>query len=253
MLAGYPSSLYLLAIANKFYRKRVRPRAIYTASETLLAHQRDVIEQSFACKVYVWYGNSEMCGNIVECEKGRYHLKMEHSYIELLDGDNNPATEGMDARMVCTGFGNLAFPLIRYDIGDVTVISKSKRCTCGRGGMIVEGIQGRVEDYIIAGDGRMIGRLDHLFKDAVHVKMAQVVQDRVGEVVILIVRDNYFDEGDERQILAEAYTRLGPQTKVSIQYVDEINRSANGKCRFVVSNIGQKQFIGQSMVGSGEI
>jgi len=58
---GYPSSLYVLAqyMIGKD-AKRVRPRAVFTASEMLLEFQRAAIEQAFGTKVFNWYGNSEM-------------------------------------------------------------------------------------------------------------------------------------------------------------------------------------------------
>src|SRR5262245_49620029 len=74
LLAGYPSSLYLLALANHRLGQRVHARAVYVSSETLFDFQRRAIEASFGCKVFVYYGNTEMCGNIVECERGKYHL-----------------------------------------------------------------------------------------------------------------------------------------------------------------------------------
>jgi phenylacetate-CoA ligase len=80
---GYPSSVYLIAQAFKTYgRKLSSLKAIFTASESLYDFQRKVIEDSFQVKVYNWYGNTEMCANIVECDKGKMHLKLEHSLLK---------------------------------------------------------------------------------------------------------------------------------------------------------------------------
>lgn len=240
LIVGYPSSVYLLAIANERYGQRVRPRAVYTASETLFDFQRATIEESFGCKVFMWYGNSEMCANIVECERGKYHLKLEHSYVEVLNGRNQVVSEGEEGRLVCTGFGNYAFPLIRYSVGDVVVLSKQETCECGRGGRLVDRIEGRTEDYIVTPDGRVVGRLDHLFKDVTHVRLAQIEQNEVDEIVIRIVKDVKYNSEDEHDIVKQTRLRLGSNMRVRFEYVDEIGRTSSGKYRFIISNIQNK-------------
>jgi len=237
LLAGYPSSLYLLALANQHLGRRVRPRAIYTASETLFDSQRRAIEESFGCKVFMWYGNTEMCANIVECEQGIYHLKLEHSYVELLGSDSRPVPTGSEGRLVCTGFGNYALPLIRYDVGDVATESDQSNCECGRGGIIIKRVVGRIEDYVVTPDGRIVGRLDHLFKDAVRVKLAQIIQNTRDEVTLRIVKRLDYNSADETEILREARVRLGSSINIRFEYVEEIERTQNGKFRFIISNL----------------
>jgi phenylacetate-CoA ligase len=245
-LSGYPSSIYLLALANQHCGQRVHPRVIYTASETLFDFQRYTIEKSFGCKVFMWYGNSEMCANIVECEKGKYHLKLEHSYVELLDTHHQPVSLGEEGRMICTGFGNYALPLIRYSIEDIVILAK-ETCACGRGGTIIERVVGRTEDYILTPDGRFVGRLDHLFKDSVHVKLAQIVQNAVDAIIIRIVKDPAYSKRDEQDILNQACLRLGSDIQIHFEYVDEIPRTKNGKVRFIISNVQKKAMWEQSV------
>lgn len=244
LLKGYPSSLYILAIANKKFGFNINPRAIYIASETLLDFQRKTIEESFGTKVYSWYGTAEMTGNIVECEQGNNHLKLEHSYIEILDKDNQPSQPGEAGRLVCTAFGNYAFPLIRYDIGDIVEISTKKCCECGRGGQLIDKVIGRVEDYILTPDGRFVGRLDHIFKDNSNVKNAQIIQNKIDEIIIRIVMENNYSQIDEKNILKNAQIRLGSEINIKFEYVDEINFSFGEKYKFIVSSINKKQLYG---------
>jgi phenylacetate-CoA ligase len=241
MLTGYPSSLYLLAVAYQRHGKgTLRLKGAYTTSETLFESQRRTIESVFRCRVFDWYGNSEMCGNIVECEYGERHAKYEHSCLEIVDQSGNPVPPGGTGRLLCTGFGNFAFPLIRYDVGDVVTISESQISKCGRSGLLIDRILGRVEDYVITAKGRMVGRLDHLFKDSKHVIEAQVVQTTPGEVILRIVRTPEFGPKDEKAIREEAALRLGSDTAIVFQYVESIQRGNNGKFQFVVSRIAVK-------------
>jgi phenylacetate-CoA ligase len=244
MLSGYPSSVYMLAKAYLTYGSgRLKLKAVYTTSETLLDFQRAIIIAAFGCRVFDWYGNSEMCANIVECEHSEYHLKLEHSFVEVLDNENRPVGPGGTGQLVCTGFGNFAFPLIRYEIGDVVTLSTSQVSKCGRGGVLIERVLGRMEDYIVGGDGRLVGRLDHLFKESTNVAEAQIVQHEPGTVVLRIVKNDSYGLRDERALREEAALRLGSETNVSIEYVTTIPRTSNGKFRFIESSLDQKEFL----------
>jgi phenylacetate-CoA ligase len=151
MISGYPSSLYPLALAfQKYAVAGLSVRAIYSTSETLFNSQRQVLEEAFGCKVFNAYGNSEMCGNIFECEAGELHLRSEHSHIEILREDGVQCGPGETGRLVCTNFSNRAFPLIRYDIGDIVIVSKDQTSKCGRGGVLIDNIVGRLEDCVVS-------------------------------------------------------------------------------------------------------
>ncbi|MEI6085888.1 MAG: phenylacetate--CoA ligase family protein, partial [Verrucomicrobiota bacterium] len=98
---------------------------------------------------------------------------------------------------------------------------------------LIERIEGRVEDYVRTPAGRLIGRLDHLFKDAQHVREAQIVQRQLDEIIVRVVKAGNFDEAPVR---AEARQRLGDM-KVRFEYVEKIERTKAGKFRFVISEL----------------
>lgn len=223
---GYPSSLFLLAQQQL----AVRPKAVFTASETLLDFQRVAIERAFGAKVFNWYGQTEMTVNIVECAAGKLHYRTDYGLLEVL----------ADGTMVATGLGNRAMPLIRYRTGDrVTLAPADATCPCGCAFPLVERIEGRCEDYIRTPDGRAIGRLDHIFKDCRHVREAQIVQRQIEEVILRVVRADGFAPADEQAILTAARQRLGPSVCVRVEYVERIERTAAGKFPFVVSELAR--------------
>lgn len=241
LIGGYPSSIYLLALANRHLGYRVYPHAVYTSSETLFDHQRKVIEESFGCKVFTYYGNAERCAFIAQCEYGSYHLRSEHSYVEFLDDNDRPVPGGSEGRMICTAFGNYAMPLIRYDIGDVAVLSKKRTCECGRSGPFVDRIVGRSDDYIVTPDGRFVGRLGYLFHEATKVTMAQIIQDKIERITIRVVREPGYTAEDEQRILNEARKRLGNEIAIDFDYVSDIPRTKNGKFCLIISNLKTKK------------
>ena len=175
MIHGYPSSIYLIAhylVENNI--SDIRPKAVFTASETLLDFQRKIIEEAFGCKVFSWYGNTEMVAHATECELGGMHVQLLHSVMEITDEKGNPVGEGVEGIMIGTGLDNWAMPLIRYKVGDVAVPAL-RRCSCGRGYPLVEKIVGRVEDYVVTPEGRYVGRLDHV------LSLLQRYQERLME------------------------------------------------------------------------
>lgn len=225
-LHGYPSSLYFLAHGEV----RVRPKAVFTASETLLTFQRRAIERAFGAKAFNWYGNTEFTCNIVECAAGNLHYRTDYGALELL----------ADGTMIVTGLHNRAMPLIRYKVGD-RATAKAGTCACGCGFPLIENIEGRVEDYVRTPDGRFVGRLDHLFKDTHHVREAQVMQTQLDELVLRIVRADGFNADDENIVRQEARLRLGDRMRLRFEFVDRIERTAAGKFRFIVSQLPREE------------
>jgi phenylacetate-CoA ligase len=243
-ICGYPSSIYLLALAYKKYsRKKLNLKSIFTSSETLLKYQRRTIENNFETKVFNWYGNAEMCANIVECEKGELHLKQEHSYVEILNDQNKSAQFEEPGRLICTAFGNKLFGLIRYDIGDHVSVSKNQNSKCGRSGLLIEHIEGRSENYIVTPDGKFIGRLDHVFKDSENVLEAQLEQTKAEELIVRIVKNNHYNLNDERNILDELRNRTGKEINIIFEYAQSIPRGPNNKFNFIISKFDKKDLI----------
>ena len=95
-------------------------------------------------------------------------------------------------------------------------------------------IDGRREDFVITRSGAMIGRLDHVFKDMVHIREAQIRQELPGQMTVCIVRGPGYTDADERQLRSETYKRTGDEVAFTIQYVDELPRTPSGKVDLTV-------------------
>ncbi len=247
LIHAYPSSIYLIAryILENDIKMEFAPAMIQTASETTLDFQREVIEKAFNARVFIWYGNTEYCGHITECPEGKLHVQPYHSFVRFVNDQGTDVQPGEEGYIVGTNFTNTAFPLINYNTKDVARVSVDQTCSCGRGGIIVDYISGRIEDYIITPEGRMVGRLDHLFKHAEFVRNAQLEQDRTDRLIIRIEKEDGYNSKIEREIAKEAVKRLGDKMNIEFDYVNEIPKNKNGKFKFIVQRLDVNKFGGK--------
>ncbi len=236
---GYPSSLYLMARALLDAGRPLptgRLVAVFTSSESLLAFQRDTIEEAFGAPVADRYGVSEFCVSMTQCRERRLHVDMEFGIVELEVQERTEEWERGD--LIVTGFANRATPLIRYRIGDVGTRSL-RPCPCGRPGEVFLDVDGRIEDYVMTPDGRLVGRLDHIFKEQLDVAEAQVLQETKEALEVRVVRRASYGDASERALLGEFRSRLGDDIGIRLTYVDAIPREPNGKFRAVKSKAGR--------------
>jgi phenylacetate-CoA ligase len=226
---GYPSLLSL--IGNHIIERNIdfghRVRWITTGAENLMPHQVAILSRAFGVRPCQHYGMAEAVGNASECEMGSLHVDEDFAAVEFV-GQSDPR------RLVGTNFTNRATPLVRYDTQDLATVAFD-RCSCGREGRTITKIDGRQEDFIVLRNGSRVGRLDHIFKDLVRIREAQIVQNSPGEVLIRIVRGPEFGDRDEMSLRREVAQRLGSDTEVRIEYCAVLERTKTGKLRFVIS------------------
>ncbi len=236
---GYPSSIHLVARAMLEAGRPIEPgriTAVFTSSESLLAFQRETIEKAFGAPVRDRYGVSEFGVSMTECPAGRLHVDMEFCVVEVEVAEQTDEYE--TGPLLITGLAHDATPLFRYRIGDVGTRSQLP-CPCGRPGDVFLEVDGRVEDYVLTPDGRLVGRLDHVFKEQLEVAEAQILQQTKDAIDVLIVpRANYTDLS-QRRLLREIRSRLGDEIAIHIRSVTSIPREPNGKFRAVKSRVGR--------------
>jgi phenylacetate-CoA ligase len=117
---------------------------------------------------------------------------------------------------------------------------RSKRpCPCGRPGDVFLDIDGRVEDYVMTPDDRLIGRMDHVFKSQFDVAEAQILQETKQAITVLLVPRPSYSQASQKSLLSELRARLGDTIRIDVRLVDGIPREPNGKLRAVKSAVGR--------------
>jgi phenylacetate-CoA ligase len=212
-----------------------RLQAVFASSESLLAYQRETIESAFGTSVWDRYGSSEFAVSMTACSEKNLHVDMEFCIVEVEPQEETD--EYVRGSLIVTGLANDVTPFLRYRIGDTGTRLKGS-CPCGRPGDVFLDVDGRNEDFVMTPDGRLVGRLDHIFKAQLHVVEAQILQEAEDSIEVLFVPDDDFDAKREKDLLHEIRTRLGQEIRVRLTPVEWIPREPNGKFRAVKSRIG---------------
>ena len=233
-LNGYAQSIYDLARIFEQHGYQFPLKAVSTTAEPLFDEYRPLIRQVFQCEAFNQYGCGEVQSAAFECDRHQgLHVTNERCIIEVL-----PSKE-----IVVTDLDNLAFPILRYKMGDLATVS-STPCDCGRIGTVLRRVEGRVGDFIVGLNGTRLHPefFTHLLNetgvsDRRRLRQYQVRQEDSESVRWLVVAER-FEDDDVRVLSAKLIEYLGPMN-VEIVNVEAIPPAASGKFQYVVSKVNR--------------
>ena len=158
LIIGYVS-LILLFLNILEQLKFVFPKSIVyieLLGEYVFDFQRSYIEKVTGLKVVNSYGMTEVYGLAIECSQGNMHCLDDNAYIEILDKDGKKCKEGQVGEIVVTVYDSYVMPFIRYRTGDYGIMHPEMACKCGKKSRMLEIKAGRIYDYILCKDSRII-------------------------------------------------------------------------------------------------
>lgn len=226
---SYPSTLFeIIKLAESQQLKfTFSPKCVLTSSETLTDECRSAIEKAFNTTVIDHYGCTEMAINALSIG-GNYFASPLYSVIELEHQFDETYS------VITTGLLNFGMPLLRYKIGDM--VEKANPSS----NYLFSKIEGRLDDVIVTPEGRKVGRMDPAFKGIEGVASAQIVQEKIDLIRVLVVLDTKAEKKFNPSLLIEnIQTRTSRNIDVQIQQVPEITRGANGKFKSVISKLNK--------------
>ncbi|MDO5969476.1 phenylacetate--CoA ligase family protein [Flavivirga aquimarina] len=125
-------------------------KACVVTSEMLFEDDRQLMEKQFGVPIINEYGASELDLIAFENTKGEWIINSETLFVEILDENNKVLPYGEAGRLVITSLYNKAQPFIRYDIGDIGMLSKKSTPKKP----ILEKLIGRTNDMAILPSGK---------------------------------------------------------------------------------------------------
>lgn len=229
-IVTYPSTAYWLScLLEKHNLKLYNIKSIHGASEQCLDIWGKKIKDIFGFDLKMHYGQVEKVSFLYQSSISNfYHESLTYSYTEY-DDDNI---------IVGTSFMNRVMPLIRYKTNDVVTLLKTQDKSLSSP-IMVEKIDGRVDDMIISENGTKIPSVNFytVMSRCDEVKMFQLHQQIDKSLILKLVVSNKFNDKIKDNILLEIKKRVG-DLSLQFKIVDEIIRDNNtGKFRCVITDI----------------
>ncbi len=238
-LIAYPSTLETAVdFWSKHFTNDSCIQTIISTSETLTDAVKEKLRAFFGQNVgvYARYSNTE--NGILGQEtgvSGEYHLNWASYYFEILKLDSDtPAEDGELGRIVVTDLYNKAFPMIRYDTGDVARMQRNGNDVLP----VFTELYGRRMDLIYDTKGEVVSpfllcrtmRLSH------GIEQWQFIQETETTYTLRITANTDERPSCEAEIMSFQKT-LGPDAKIQIEYVEHIPVMNSLKRKLIVSNL----------------
>ena len=239
LLQAYPSTAYDLALLLEQRKTSLKIPYVFTASEPLYPHQRQLIEARLGARVMDYYGMAERVAYAAECEHGNLHVATDYSYVETVDDDGMP-TKG-DGYIVGTTFHNTVMPLVRYRVSDRTHW-RTETCPCGRTYPLIEPVTGKFEDTLFGAHGQRISPsvVTFIFKSLHGIQRSQVAQVGAGEWEIRVVPAAGYDQSQRKRLVENVRELVDPDISVTIREVEDIARTSAHKYRWIVNEYSRR-------------
>jgi len=241
IFVAYSNSMYLVAqyISTNNIKDYHRPKSIICTAEYLEETSRQFIEKIFGCAVYDRYGCRETSVIASECScHSGLHVNSDAIFVEILK-DGKPVKPGQAGEIVITDLLNLGMPLIRYKIRDVASFVDGN-CKCGRGLPLIKMVGGRVTDFIVTPEGKIISGASltiFLVANTPGVKKVQIIQPDKMNLVINIVKNQLYTDETIQYLISTAKEFVGAGIKIVVEIREDIPLAASGKNVFCRSNV----------------
>jgi len=235
---GYTSPIVQFA---KFLRKKdvvLKDRcpslnACVVTSEMLFDDDKKLLEKQFGVPVINEYGASELDLIAFENPNSLWQVNRETLFVEILDEKDNILPYGEEGRVVITSLYNKAHPFIRYDIGDIGVLSKNSTLQ----EPVLEKLIGRTNDIAILPSGKKAAGLTFYYitksiiEDDGNVKEFIIEQHKKDTFKVIYVSSSDISEAKKNIIINEIETYLEKGLHINFERKSQLQRSKSGKLK----------------------
>jgi phenylacetate-CoA ligase len=252
LLHAYPSAALQLAdfLEKAGHTWRVPLRAVLCGSERLTLPQKRMLERIFNCRVYRWYGHSERVVLAGEGAKSEwFYFFPQYGLVEF----GPPDSEGL-REVIGTSFHNLVMPLIRYRTGDyVRLATPQSPGELEFPWPAAVEIVGREQEFLVSATGRRISLTafnmhDSIFDD---IYAVQFYQEEPGRAEFRYVPGPGFHASRLAKIEDRIRQKLGDDFEIEMRAVKEVEKTARGKHRWLVSRLAEASARASSSSGAG--
>ncbi|WP_055444091.1 phenylacetate--CoA ligase family protein [Lacinutrix himadriensis] len=207
--------------------------ACVVTSEMLFEDDKKLLEKQFNVPIINEYGASELDLIAFQNPQNIWQVNSETIFVEILDKQDNILPFGEEGRIVITSLYNKAHPFIRYDIGDIGVLSKSSTLQKP----ILEKLIGRTNDIAILPSGKKAAGLTFYYitksiiEDDSTIKEFIIEQQKIDTFKIIYASAEDISEAKIKNIKTEMDNYLEKGLNIIFERHDKIERSKSGKLK----------------------
>ena len=210
-------------------------------SEMLFPDDKKLLEQQFGVPVINEYGASELDLIAFQNPDDVWQVNSDTLFVEILNEKNQPVPNGEEGRVVITSLYNTAHPFIRYDLGDIGILSKTSTLQKP----VLEKLVGRTNDMAILPSGTRAAGLTFYYitkaiiEDDGNVKEFIITQKTRSEFKIDFVGKSEISETKQQAIISEMKRYLEDGLIITFEKHDALKRSKSGKLKQFKSLVSQ--------------
>lgn len=208
-------------------------------SEMLFDDDKTLLETQFGVPIVNEYGASELDLIAFQNTEDQWQVNSETLYVEILDDNDNILPYGQEGRIVITSLYNKAHPFIRYDIGDIGILSEESTLQKP----ILKKLIGRTNDIARLPSGKTAAGLTfyYITKSVIendgNVSEFVIEQSELDAFKIKYVSKNALSY-DEKETISKAMIQyLEPGISIIFEHVAKLKRSKSGKLKQFTSFI----------------
>lgn len=232
-IIGYSKALYMLARANadkKSEFHRLKLKAVIGAAEGFANEEdKNYVAEIFGCPVALQYAAMETNYIAHTHPDGEYKVLWRNNLIECVDDDGNPSNSG---RILITSLYPRAFPLVRYEIGDIIDGCKKNDESV----YSFEKVKGRDNDFLLLDENTPIHSegITHAVKSSSMVTAYQIRYTKDRQYTIYLKSSEEIKEEEIKVIkekLKQIDKRLG---KIRVKQADQLKQTIAGKTKWLM-------------------
>ncbi|WP_298237178.1 phenylacetate--CoA ligase family protein [uncultured Algibacter sp.] len=223
--------------------KKICPtlKACVVTSEMLFEDDKRLMENQFGVPVVNEYGASELDLLAFENRNNEWIVNSETLFVEILDDDNKELPYGEEGRLVITSLYNKSQPFIRYDIGDIGILSKKSTPKKP----ILEKLIGRTNDIAVLPSGKKAAGLTFYYVTKSIIEKDTKVKEFVIEqlkldtfkIYYVSTEDLSINKANVIKIEMENYLEKG--LTILFERREKLIRSKSGKLKQFSSYLNQ--------------
>lgn len=208
-------------------------KACVVTSEMLFDDDKRLLEKQFGVQIINEYGASELDLIAFQNPQKQWQVNSETLLVEILDEENSAMPLGEKGRVVITSLYNKAHPFIRYDIGDLGILSKDSSIQKP----ILEKLLGRTNDIAVLPSGKKAAGLTFYYitksiiEDNGNVKEFIIEQHKKDTFKIIYVSSSEISEAKKNIIINEMETYLEKGLNINFERKNQLQRSKSGKLK----------------------